>query len=545
MTMGDTSSPPVLVIGAGPVGIVLACELLQQGVPVRVVDRTASVDETDPHSKGILIWPRSLELLRRIGVSDRLVELGHKVPGVGYYSGRRLLGTAHIHRLRGSSDPYVLTLPQRYTERVLRARLAELGGVVERGVELVALDNSGEHPVAVLRHPDGTRETVTPRYLVGADGPASTTRNLLGIGFAGEAIDITYVIGDAPLHGPVPRDTAQYYYSRTGVVALVPLRSGVFRVAANIPHRAEDAGDPPRELLEQVINERAVRGVRVGEPDWTRSFRPRLGMADSMQQGRCFLAGDSAHAISPAGGQGMNVGFQDAVNLAWKLGGVLNGRLAESVLMTYGAERLAGAHRMSRTSAAQARFAMQRKPLRIARRDALFLAARASGLLTRVLVPLLSQTDNDYGGAEPVPLPLRNLKPARVGERVPLFAHAEPVDDPAALDRDRHTVVVWPGRGVPANWAAAVAGVRAAVGDRLPVSDFAAVPRTPALRKAFGRCPVVAVVRPDGHLSHLGDPTDLDGLRAHLARLMPEPRPTLPVPAPDMPVRVLRPAAGG
>ncbi len=498
------AAPDVLVIGAGPVGMVITCELLQQGVSVRMIDRQPAVDESDPHSKGILVWPRSLELLRRIGVSEQLVAQGHRSGAVGYYSDGRLLGSAHLDRHPDSPYPFVLTLPQRESERILRARLAELGGVAERGVEMVELETGGERPVATLKHPDGTVETVTPAWLVGADGPGSTTRNLLGIEFDGEPIDVSYAIGDAPITGDVPTDTA-YYYSPDGVVALVPLKGGFYRIAGNIPHRGADEGDPPRELLEAIVRRRAKIDIRVGEPLWARSFRPRLGLAASYRKGRCFLAGDSAHAISPAGGQGMNVGFQDAANIAWKLAGVVKGRLDESALDSYAPERAASAQRMGATSAAQAKFALQRSPLRRARRDAIFVAGRMVGVLQRVLVPLLSQTDTNYGQLDDRPLVLRTQRKAAIGERLPLFAGDALPDGTPALHPYHYTVLLWPGRGTSAGWQRQVSTLRPRFAQQVEVLDLGGLSSGAhrKLRKHLGGDAVLAVVRPDGHLAHL------------------------------------------
>ncbi|SEN90466.1 FAD-dependent monooxygenase [Actinacidiphila rubida] len=526
--------PEVLIVGAGPVGVALACELLQQGVRIRLIDRRPGIDESDPHSKGILVWPRSLEVLGRIGVADRLAAIGHRSKGVNYYSEGRLRGTAHLHRLADSPYPFVLTLPQRETERVLRGRLAELGGTIEFGTALVGLDTAGELPEARLVR-GATAETVVPRYLVGADGPGSITRELLGIRFDGEAIDVTYAIADAPISGDVP-ENAQYYYSRDGVVALVPLANGYYRIAANIPHRGPDEDDPSAQLLEEVINRRAHTRFTVGTPLWTRSFRPRLGLAERFGNGRCFLVGDSAHVISPAGGQGMNIGFQDAANLGWKLGGVVRGRLDAAALDTYHSERTVGAVRMAKTSAAQARFAMQRKSARIAVRDAVFVAARWTGLLERVLVPLLAQTDVDYAESASDPLFRRIAHPARPGQRVPLFAApaggpadgaAEPGDGGFGgvppIDPYHYTVVLWPGRRTPADWSATAAGLLGRFTGQARVLDLGAVPAAaaPALRRAFGNRPVIATVRPDGHLAHLAPASAPERAQAFLRSTAP------------------------
>jgi hypothetical protein len=238
-----------------------------------------------------------------------------------------------------------------------------------------------------------------------------------------------------------------------------------------------------------------------------------LGLAEKYRAGRCLLAGDAAHVISPAGGQGMNVGLQDAVNLGWKLGGVLRNRLDESIMDTYEPERAVAAERMSRTSAAQARFALQRSTWRIIRRDAIFLSAKALGVLQRVLVPLLSQTDVHYGDPDTTPIMLRGRGDRlEAGRRVPLFAGPPLADGTPSLDPYRYTIACWPGRRTPKGWAAVVSAhsdvAGAAALDLSTVTGSAAA----KLRRAFGTKPAIAVVRPDGHLALIT--TDLTGAAA-------------------------------
>ncbi|MFE5586896.1 FAD-dependent monooxygenase [Kitasatospora sp. NPDC056531] len=526
---GRALAPQVLIVGAGPIGMALACELLQQNVGVRLIDRQERIDTSDPHSKAVLVWPRNLEMLRRIGVADALVREGRRTSGLSYYSEGRLLGTADLSTLTDSPYPFILALPQRDTERILRARLAELGGVIERGVELVSLDGSGAEPRALLKHPDGTSETVEPRWLVGADGPASTVRSELGIRFDGEEIDVTYAIGDVPISGDVP-PLGQYYYCRDGVAAIVPLSNGSYRFAATTPHRREEDGNPSRELIQHILSSRSRRDIQVGTPDWTRAFRPRLGIAETFSKGRCFLVGDAAHVVSPAGGQGLNVGLMDVANLGWKLAGVANGTLRESILESYAPERQAGATRLSRTSAAQARFALQRSVGRIAVRDTLFTVACKTGLVSRMVVPLLSQIDVSYGRLATEPILLRHPRPIEPGQRVPMFVAPELDSGMPAIDPAHYTVLLWPGRRPKAEWAQRARQLRAKLDPSITVLDLARVGGGPArtLDRTFGRNPAFAVVRPDGHLALLAGADRPDQVLAFLRGA----RPAEPVTAP-------------
>jgi 2-polyprenyl-6-methoxyphenol hydroxylase-like FAD-dependent oxidoreductase len=481
--MTSLSDTDVLIVGAGPIGMVLACELLQQGVPTRIIDCGAPVLADDPHSRAILVLPRTLELLRRIGVSEQLVASGTKVPAIRYYSRARLLGTARMDRLDGTPFPFVLSLPQRETERVLRERLRELGGMIEYGVALTALDTGPSRAVVELRHADGATEQAAPAWVVGADGAASTTRKLLGVSLQDDATDVTYVIADAQVRG-LPSSDAHYHYSRAGLVAIVPMRDGLCRVAGNVAHDTGERAPDWRALLQQMLDERTGLDLDVGEPTYLRLVRPRCGAAPRFRAGRVLLAGDAAHVITPAGGQGMNLGIQDAVNLAWKLGGVVRGRLDESVIDSYDTERRAAVRRMARTTARIIGLARPRGALRSAVRDLAVMAAGRTGLLHRVLAPHLSQLDVDYGGER------------GAGRRAPAA-------DLPALDRDGYTVVLWPGRSVPSRWAAARARAQRQLDGQAPLIDLTGRHHSAPLRRCFGDRARIAVLRPDGHIGHV------------------------------------------
>lgn len=515
------STPEVLIVGSGPVGLVLACELLQQGVAVRLIDKIAALNASDPHSRAILLVPRALESLRRIGVAERLVTAGRQVPSIGYYADGRLLGTARLDRMDDTPYQFILALPQRETERVLRERLRELGGMTEWGISLEQLDASGTRPRAVLRHADGTREVVTPDWLVGADGASSTVRSLLGGALNGDATDVTYLIADAQIVG-CPPDHAQYYYSQHGIVAVIPMRNGLYRVACNVPHDTNGSGEPRwRDVLQHAIDQRCGRPLVVGEPTYARLVRPRCGAAADLRLGRCFLAGDAGHVITPAGGQGMNLGIQDATNLGWKLGGVVRGQLSERVLDSYSRERRAAAVRTAGITARVIGFALQRVPWRIAVRNAVFFAADRAGVVQRVLAPMLSQTDVDYGGVAHRPI-WRLAQAAHVGQRIPLFVlGAGARTSEPSLDRELLTVALWPGRRTPGTWSKTCARLSERLADRVHVLDLAAAsPRVAlSLRRCLGNSGRIVVVRPDGHIAHLAELDHPEEVLAYLREM--------------------------
>lgn len=529
-TTGEGGDPEVLIVGAGAVGLMLACELLQHGVGVRVVDRREVLDNGDPHSRAVLIWPRMLELLHRIGVVEELVSLGFRITGVSYYSSGRRLGTVPMDNL-GTARPYTLSLPQREIERVLRKRHEELGGTVELGVKLEELDNSGPLPAAVLRREGQDPETVRPQWLIGADGVGSTTRRLLGIDYPGKPFELGISIGDFPVTGPVGRDV-EYHYSRNGLLPLIPMGRGVGRLASIVPPVGDGWQSLDHAQLQSIVDKRASLPYRIGEPKWVRTFQPRPGIAERFRDGRCLLAGDAAHCVVPLGGQGLNLGIQDVFNLSWKLSGVVQGRLREEILDSYDTERRVAAHQVTAVVDKQILAARQIKRWPSLLRDTLMTLGRWAGLDHRLAAPLISQVGLAYGEPQSRSLVRPQPRRVRVGQRVPFFPPSAPGSSRPPLDPIRHIVLLWPGRRVAGDRAGTLAAVRAAVGGRTPVHDLADLPgdERRTLLATFGPRPVLAVVRPDGHLAHLS-PVSRPGAVADFLRSL----------APDTPPRTANP----
>lgn len=506
------SSTSVLVVGAGPVGLVVACELLQRDIPVRVVDAGRGYTA---HSRANVIWPRNLELLDRIGVTDELLDIGHRLAGTAFYSRGRHLATAWMSRLPDSPYPFALTLPQNDTERVLRRRLTALGGTLEEGVRLTALDNTAGGPAVKLEHEGGRIEELHPGWLVGADGAHSTVREELGITYGGPPVDVSFAITDARLTTSLSEDLSHYGYAPSGAIVLGPMGDGVHRIALNVPHDAYDEQNPPPlEMFQRVVDERAAGRSTVEELLWSASFRVRVRIASAFRSDRCFLAGDAAHVISPAGGQGMNTGLQDAFNLAWKLSGVVRGEFGEPILDSYDTERRAVSHEVARSSELLTKAGLVNTPAKVALRDAAFRAADRTGLFQRKLAPQLGQTAVSYGGDRHPRLPVR------------VSGGDDTRDTPArldsggwpAIDRDRYTVLLWPGtRTPPPDWQRTRDRVRRTLPEDTPVLDLnRAVPQ--GVARALGPRPAVAVVRPDGHLLDRVDPRQPQATAHLLAR---------------------------
>ena len=343
----------VLIIGAGPVGLTLAIELARYAVPVRIVEQAAH--RTDK-SKALVLWSRTLELLdRQPGGSTPFIEAGFKVDAVSFLAGGEQISRVSMESV-DSPYPYALMIPQSDTERLLEERLKALRVTVERGVEATSVSLRADGADATLRHTDGREERASADWLGGCDGAHSLVRHTVGATFAGETMDSDWMLADVHIHGyPIPDSEASVYWHKDGAFVVFPISPGRYRLLADLPPSGE--AQPPAPTLEQVqamIDRRGPAGTKAFDPIWLAGFRINGRKVSDYRWGRAFLCGDAAHVHSPAGGQGMNTGMQDAFNLAWKLAAVVNGLSDEKVLDSYSTERgevgehvLAGAQRLT------------------------------------------------------------------------------------------------------------------------------------------------------------------------------------------------------
>ncbi|MFH8803939.1 FAD-dependent monooxygenase [Streptomyces sp. NPDC017936] len=335
----------VVVAGAGPVGLWLAGELRRAGVTVAVIEPRV---ERDPRSRALTVHPRTIETFASRGVHQPFVSEGIPLPG-GHFA---VLDSRLDFRRLPSPFPYTLALPQERTEALLEAQATGLGADILRGHEVTGFT---EHPDHITVHTTGPHGSAALRaaYLVGCDGARSTVRTAAGIDYPGTPSTVLGWLGDVVLdHPPAPG------YSRfgpAGTLMAVPLSDGIHRLVGVTPRDLTTTwpGDLTLdELRENVI---AVAGTDFGlrDPVWLSRYGNATRLADRYRKGRVFLAGDAAHQHFPAGGVGMNVGIQDAANLAWKLAATLNGWAPDGLLDTYHAERHPVGADLTTTSRAQ------------------------------------------------------------------------------------------------------------------------------------------------------------------------------------------------
>ena len=337
---------PVLIVGAGPAGLILACDLARRGVKLRIVDREINPPDRHSGSRGKGMQPRTIEIYDDLGLIDVIHAAGGPYfPGMGW-DGPIQTGEIKLPR----SDPRAPTpdipypspwmLPQPRALEILRARLQQFGSDVEYGAQLTALTQDNEGVTATITHANQTQETIRCAFLIGADGARSAARSAAGIAFTSEAMDSQPMLtADIVINGLGRAHWHMWDKAPGGALWLLPLaRSEAFQLYAKYDH-----GDPDvtADGIRRMIYERTGKSdLKIREIYWASLFSSRLGMAEQFRKNRVFLAGDAAHVHSPAGGQGMNTSVQDSYNLGWKLGQVLKHGAPDSLLDTYEEERL-------------------------------------------------------------------------------------------------------------------------------------------------------------------------------------------------------------
>ena len=341
--MNQQETVAVLVVGAGPTGLTLACDLRRRGVACRVIDKAP---ESFNGSRGKGLQPRSLEVFDDLGVLEALRAVGAPYPKMRAYAKDQVVWEGLMHEPLKPTPavpyPTPLMVPQWRTEEVLRARLAELGGRVELATELVGFEQDEDGVTATLVRAGGAPERVRVGWLVGADGGRSQVRKQLGVSFAGETDEADRtLIGDLQVEG-IDRDAWHVWShpeTRKLKAGLCPL-AGTDLFQIMVPLAPDEEPGLNLEDFQRMFNERTGRtDLRMHDLRWASLFRVNVRMVDRYRVGRVLLAGDAAHVHTPAGGQGLNTGVQDAYNLGWKLGAVCAGA-PMALLDTYEQERL-------------------------------------------------------------------------------------------------------------------------------------------------------------------------------------------------------------
>jgi 2-polyprenyl-6-methoxyphenol hydroxylase-like FAD-dependent oxidoreductase len=526
----------VLVVGAGPTGLTLAAQLQAFGASLRIVDR--QLDRVH-ESRALAVQPRTLEVLRGLGVAQELVARGNHAVWVQLHAGGRVVRVRLFGLgLADTAYPFLLFVSQAETEAVLSAHLAAGGARVERGVELVAFQDGDDGVSCTLRHGDGRTEQVRTRYLAGCDGAASTVRRGAGIPFQGGAYPQTFALGDLEVDGGLGRDTAHAFLGQVGLLFFFPLGQPASWRLLGMDPTLQGRREPARPSLEelQAVTDRFTGGrLRLRDPVWLTYFRLQHRHAAHYRAARTFVAGDAAHVHSPAGAQGMNTGVQDAWNLGWKLALVTRGLAAEALLDSYDAERRPVGRFVVRFTDRAFAVATSTNPI---------LRAIRTRLVPRVL-PLALRFDRGLAYA------FRTVSQLGIGYRnSPAVQEGRPAlrRGPRAGDRlpdariARDGEGCWLGEALAAprfhlllcgptgDWdSGQLTDLRGRYPDALTVHQLTRDAASGALRDVDGQVLALLgvddtahyLIRPDGHVGYRAGGSDLHGLCRYLARWLP------------------------
>src|SRR6266852_5093040 len=339
----------VLIIGAGPTGLVLALWLTKLGVKVRIVDKTAEPGTT---SRALAVQARTRELYRQLDLADAVIARGHKVPAVNLWVKGEAAARLPFETVGAGLTPYPFLeiFPQDQHERLLIERLEALGVTVERQTELIRFSNEQTGITARLRGPGGQEVDCEADYLAGCDGARSIVRETTGTGFPGGTYRQIFYVADVDASGPALNGELHVDLDEADFLGVFPLAGqGKARLIGTVRDERADRADT---LTFEDISDRAINHlkVQVNKVNWFSTYHVHHRVTQHFRKGRAFLLGDAAHIHSPAGGQGMNTGIGDAINLAWKLAAVLAGRAPDRLLDSYEAERIGFARRLVATT---------------------------------------------------------------------------------------------------------------------------------------------------------------------------------------------------
>ncbi len=413
-----TPQAPILIAGAGPTGLVLALWLAKQGIRARIIDKAA---EPGTASRALAVQARTLELYRQLDLAEAVVAAAHKVKAVNLWVKGAPKTRLPFNSIGEGMTPYPFLeiYPQDEHERLLIERLKAFGIEVERPVELTGFTDHGDRVSARLKGPQG-EETWQGDFIAGCDGARSVVREILGLGFPGGTYRQIFYVADVEARGRPINGDLNIALDVADFLAIFPLDDN--RRARLIGTLREGRSTSAGDLTFADVADRAIKhlGVEVEKVNWFSTYHVHHRVTDHFRKGRAFVLGDAAHIHSPAGGQGMNTGIGDAINLAWKLSAVLTGRAPQSLLESYEAERIGFARRLVATTdrafsvaTAEGSFA---DFLRIHIAPRVLAAMVAAPLARQFMFRTISQITLEYRGS---PLSAGKAGEVQGGDRLP------------------------------------------------------------------------------------------------------------------------------
>lgn len=349
--MTDPEKTDVLIVGAGPTGLALACQFARYGVDFTIIDKK---ETTTPYSKAIGVQARTLEIYEQIGLGDKLIELGAKAERATMFAGGKVRGQVEFFGLGAglSPYPYVLIVEQGKHETVIYDFIKSHGKDVRWQTTLESFTQNADSVTATVADQSGKTETITAKYLIGCDGAKSPIRHSLGLTFEGSTFERLFYVADVNIDWEFEHGGLHVFLMRNSLLAVFSMSGdGQYRIVGTFPEEfAKDEGEVLYEEIEERIRLDAEIDFDIKKVNWFSTYKVHTRHVNKFREGRCFVAGDAAHIHTPAGAQGMNTGIQDGYNLAWKLALALQNESPEYLLNTYNEERLPNAEQLMQTT---------------------------------------------------------------------------------------------------------------------------------------------------------------------------------------------------
>lgn len=510
----------VVIVGAGPTGLTLACQLIRHGIDFVILDRNAS---PTPYSKALAVHARTLEIYEQLGLAQTAIERGAVADVVRMIEGGQVRAEVDFSDLGEGLSPYpfVLTLEQSQNERLLYEYLRQHGKDVFWNTAIEHLVQNDDGVTVVGSGADGEGHEIRAKYAVGCDGAKSKVRNELGLTFEGSTFERIFYVADVELDWELPHNGLAVCLSHDAFVLFFPMHGSDrhFRIVGVFP---EDAHELEGEVLyaeiEKHVLEQCQLPMDITKVNWFSSYKVHTRRVNSFSAGRCFVAGDAAHIHSPAGGQGMNTGVQDSYNLAWKLAAVLKGTAGPGLLDTYNEERLENAQRLLETTdrlfqlGAGSEWFISLLRTMVFPRVAGFALSFAS--VRKFIFPLISQIGINYRECSLSDHRGDKDFEVKAGDRMPYFL----IDGKSIYDRLREPTFHWLRFSDGTTEGDAIGGE--ATGDRDATLDHHSVPLYPAVAKLFGwETSFQLLLRPDNHIALITSGHSEQPVREYLAKL--------------------------
>jgi len=510
----------VLVVGAGPTGLMLANQLVRRGVRVLIIDRHAG---PSLQTRALGVQARTMEIYSKLGIVDRALDLGKRATGANIWAQGRKTARVPLGEAGQSATPYpfILILGQDDNERIMGDKLRDLGVSVQWNTELVGLEQEPGAVAVALQRPDGTNRKIHAGWVAGCDGARSSVRELSGITFPGAPYEHVFFVADAEATGSMVQDEVNVYLWQEGFHLLFPMRGkDHWRIVGILPATLRDRVDVTFEAVIPSLRKETGAGLSFKTCAWFSTYRIHHRSASHFRDRRCFLLGDAAHIHSPVGAQGMNTGLQDAYNLGWKLALVVSGQADAALLDSYEEERVPVARRLLSTTDRAFRLVVSDSALdglfrtQILARIAAFAMSREP--IQRAAFRVVSQTGIHYR-TSPLSKSLEGLPTAapHAGDRFPWLRLKVQTNGPVEdlfrkLDDTRLNLIVM-GQPSPSEGALDL-------GDLLRIHPIPVDPLNDAeLARVQIPQPSFYLVRPDGHIGLCGVHLDAAAARRYVS----------------------------